>query len=818
MSDLTIDRVELTRHLDLLYGAGGTFEVRIPKIRGARFDGKAEPRAVIASGYFDTPSAAVEELIRVVGQAKYEGIYATLNPTLAALLARAASHLRAVESGGSTGDREIAGRRRLLVDLDPVRPAGISATDVEKSASMEHAQAIREFLRDRGWPEPVVLDSGNGLHLIFDIALPADDGGLVGRCLKALAARFDDERVKVDVSVANASRISKLAGTPVCKGDSTPDRPHRMARLLEVPDELEQVPQSLLEALAGEAPQTKALAPSSPGTFDLEAWIASHLPDARGPAPWAGGSRWIVDPCPFDPAHIGTSAAVTRSADGTIAFRCLHNGCASRRWRDLRSLLDPRPSTPVSAALRTSPPVDEAPGTQVLYGLADVVEMIRPRIPIPTGIRPLDERIGGGLAPGDSVVIGGAPGTFKTTTAVQIAADGAKKGAAVCFVAWDEGWLRVARKLGSRFGEMWSELNGEYPAAVERLRLRIKEQDLSIYLPDPSTGATIETIAEEFARVAPKDKPKLLVVDMLQVLDVETVADDDPEPVAVRKAVDAVLSVGKKHSAIVVALSETTKQSLSLDAIDAAPLAAFAGSRRIASRFDVPLVMAKLGDGLVSRVYVPKNRLGPTGRFALRLDPDRWKLVPEEERPPEEVQADRAREEADGDDRAVVAILREKGPLETDALEGEARSAGMKRIRLRLAKARLLAAGTIVESQAPRTGVRGPGRTLFGLPETSANLRRTPAETSAGGGNSRTETSAAAAPPLRGGGGFRREFRQVETPDGSKPPPSRAQTESTPDTRLPAHDERVDGKSQVRRELARRASRPAATKGARGSS
>ena len=66
-----------------------------------------------------------------------------------------------------------------------------------------------------------------------------------------LADRFDDDRVAVDKSVHNPSRIWKLYGTLASKGDDTPSRPHRMARVLQQPSEISVVELSLLELLAG---------------------------------------------------------------------------------------------------------------------------------------------------------------------------------------------------------------------------------------------------------------------------------------------------------------------------------------------------------------------------------------------------------------------------------------------------------------------------------------------------------------------------------------------------------------------------------------
>jgi hypothetical protein len=54
--------------------------------------------------------------------------------------------------------------------------------------------------------------------------------------LAALAARFNNDAVKVDCSVFNAGRITKLYGSVACKGDNIPATPWRASRLLKVPD------------------------------------------------------------------------------------------------------------------------------------------------------------------------------------------------------------------------------------------------------------------------------------------------------------------------------------------------------------------------------------------------------------------------------------------------------------------------------------------------------------------------------------------------------------------------------------------------------
>src|SRR5207244_3408139 len=82
---------------------------------------------------------------------------------------------------------------------------------------------------------------------LMRINLPNDGDSrkLAERCLKALDLRFSDGVVGVDLTTFNAARICKLYGTLACKGDSTPERPHRVARILEAPEDLVVAPRVL---------------------------------------------------------------------------------------------------------------------------------------------------------------------------------------------------------------------------------------------------------------------------------------------------------------------------------------------------------------------------------------------------------------------------------------------------------------------------------------------------------------------------------------------------------------------------------------------
>ncbi len=128
-------------------------------------------------------------------------------------------------------DADILAYTLFVVDVDPERPAGISATDAEKGAALDVVEAVRAWLAERG-VKCLLADSGNGYHLL--VPLTAYLGEDVKRAakdahdlLKLLAERFSTAGAKVDTATFNPSRILKLYGTRAVKGPDTPERPHR---------------------------------------------------------------------------------------------------------------------------------------------------------------------------------------------------------------------------------------------------------------------------------------------------------------------------------------------------------------------------------------------------------------------------------------------------------------------------------------------------------------------------------------------------------------------------------------------------------------
>ena len=202
-------------------------------------------------------AAAAAEL-----EPRASGVYLVANPVSPDRLAARPNATARAGTGDTTQAAHVVGRGTLLVDLDPVRPGGVSATEAEKGLAGRLAGRVWKHLGRLGWPAPLVADSGNGVHLIYRVDLPADDGGLVRRVLQALAARFDTDGCEIDRAVHDPARLVKIPGTLARKGVATADRPHRRSRLLH-PGDGTVVPVHLLEALAAEvAPSARPAVPS----------------------------------------------------------------------------------------------------------------------------------------------------------------------------------------------------------------------------------------------------------------------------------------------------------------------------------------------------------------------------------------------------------------------------------------------------------------------------------------------------------------------------------------------------------------------------
>ncbi len=272
MTDLgQLDEADLRRSLDLFWphsevcAGSGVIEIRLwqrPQLKGTdRLDKSKKRNELPLRGFFDDPDKAIAEISKFDQDDRTIGIFVVLNEIdRQAIEAKKTKIDNKIGSGKATRDQDILRRCWLPIDIDPVRPAGIMATDEEKQAAKKAITWINNLLTsDHDWPDPVVVDSGNGYHDLFRVDLPNDSNSKqqIRNFFQALNRLLPDDLrglAKVDERPHNASRVLKLPSTVVRK-QASEGRPWRRSRILYEPEGILQniVTEAQIQAIIDEA-------------------------------------------------------------------------------------------------------------------------------------------------------------------------------------------------------------------------------------------------------------------------------------------------------------------------------------------------------------------------------------------------------------------------------------------------------------------------------------------------------------------------------------------------------------------------------------
>lgn len=304
----------------------------------------------VYSGYFSDPAAMQKAAGAYDGKGE---IYITLNAVNPDLIYKdSGGKLLRARDGDTTSDKDVIRRRWILVDFDPKRPAKISSTDEEKAMAWERLEIVKKNLSGEGFTEPVVCDSGNGYHLLYRIDLEnnSENTQLIKSFLECLANQYDTDKVEVDKAVFNAARITKFYGAMTMKGANAGKRPHRRSGVISVPQNITATSRNTVAQYISWHTVPKAQTPAKRSSqiyvgqaFDFDRWLSDHgIPIKRTEPGNNGGTRYILeDGCPFNPEHKGKDAVLYKHPSGEIGFKCFHNSCADKTWRDFRLLYEP---------------------------------------------------------------------------------------------------------------------------------------------------------------------------------------------------------------------------------------------------------------------------------------------------------------------------------------------------------------------------------------------------------------------------------------------------------------------------------------------
>jgi hypothetical protein len=298
------------------------------------------------SGYFNDGLSGWTTL----GQAilAHDGVNNThlcFNPLKPTVLDRGRDRIAATTQAYT--DDDVLRRWAFVIDLDPRRPkSDTCATAEEKAHARAKAAEVNGWLSARGWPQALIVDSGNGFYLVYriDLACNKATDALIVNCLTALDQLFTDEHVKIDTTAANRGRLLRFIGTVNVKGQDVPDRPWRRSAIIEGPASFAErsvVDHILLEPLAAIAVQTArdtAAKKSAGWGFEIAKFLADFKIERRGPFDVADGEKWIFELCPFkgEHAHHAGEAFAIRFKTGFVLVRCSHATCAGLDVADMR--------------------------------------------------------------------------------------------------------------------------------------------------------------------------------------------------------------------------------------------------------------------------------------------------------------------------------------------------------------------------------------------------------------------------------------------------------------------------------------------------
>ena len=437
----------------------------------------------------------------------------------------------------TTSDKDIVKRNWLLLDIDCERPSGVSSTDTELQKAKDKANKVYRYLKNEGFERPIVAYSGSGTHLLYRISLDPSETQLVKDSLLALDMMFSDEEVKIDTSVFNASRITKLYGTMAVKGRNTKERPHRLSKIVNYPNEIKVNDAELLIKLAKNLPEPPKRTFQAQ-EFDIDSWLSSNGIVVKEQANFNGGRKLILEECPFDSSHRGKDAAIFVLNNGAIGFKCFHASCSQYTWQDVRKKYEPNAYDRVEVK-RLEPRLNslKKPELKTNEPLFFTSTTIKPKdrsqtVSIETGITKLDKKIIG-LNKGEVSCVSGLRGSGKSSLMSQIALEAVQRKYKTALFSGELSENRVLEWLQLQAaGKLYTQPTKyeNYFYVDDKTKYYInKWLDNKIYIYNNNYGNDAQKILNSVEQCITKNKVDLVILDNLMSMNLESLSGDKYE-------------------------------------------------------------------------------------------------------------------------------------------------------------------------------------------------------------------------------------------------------------------------------------------------
>ncbi|ART83032.1 DNA repair protein RadA [Oceanisphaera profunda] len=267
-------------------------------------------------------------------------------------------------------------------------------------------------------------------------------------------------------------------------------------------------------------------------------------------------------------------------AKSKTAFVCGECGGEYPRWqgqctecKEWNTITEIRLAPATAAASRNSRFVGYA-GTQdnKVQTLDQVALTELPRIP--SGFSELDRVLGGGMVPGSAILIGGSPGAGKSTLLLQV----------MC-------------GLASRMKTLY--VTGE--ESLQQVAMRAQR----LGLPRDQLRMLSETSVEQICHIAREEKPAVIVIDSIQVMQVEGITSSPGSVSQVREAAAMLTRYAKQHGVVVLMVGHVTKDG------------ALAGPKVLEHCIDCSLMLDGENDSRFRMLRSHKNRFGAVNELGV---------------------------------------------------------------------------------------------------------------------------------------------------------------------------------------------------------
>ena len=493
------------------------------------------------SGYFTD----IETLLREIKRYEKCNLYFTLNVIDPACYSREQHDRISTRPKSTTSDMEILGRKWCLIDVDCEKPSDTNSTDAEKELAKVVVNEVYKFLRDEGFEKPIICDSANGYHLLYKQAMISNPQNTetMKNFLKVLDMYFSTDKVKIDCTTFNPSRICKLYGVISRKGSDTQERPQRESKILRVPQEVKITPNEYFEKVASYLPKPEKRDRSNnwgANSFDLDEFIQTYNIKIRNIVTSHDYTKYILEECPFNSSHRAPDSAIFKMRDGSYGFKCLHNSCSQYTFKDFRLHYDAdaysgkdyrefqfkqkyfggkfEPFQPISET--------EEKGKKWM-SMKDVKRVdIAELLSIPTGYHELDKKIIG-LFAGELTVLSGLNASGKTSWLNCLALNVIQQGFKVAIWSGEmqdwrfQGWLNqmAAGKNYVRKKEGFENFYYTPSKVCEQIDAWV---DNKLFLYNNSYGNNWQQLFNDIKELVESEGVQLIVIDNLAALSIES--------------------------------------------------------------------------------------------------------------------------------------------------------------------------------------------------------------------------------------------------------------------------------------------------------